>query len=786
MADISPEHLEAFNRSLSGLTGQSDDLMRARSIELQKSLKVAAELDKAADGIVSAGKSFATAMISPTPGIAKFADSLALASSSVASFAKLIPYVGGLAEASIKLFAYMGSEGLRRQETLAKSFENLSEISSIATGGLEGLLGTLHNIGLTSAEAEKLTTVLRPLTKDLSNFGGSVTEGTRKITDLFSQFVGPGNTFERQLLNIGYSTDTIRDSIASYVSLQTKLGLSQTRSTGELVTGAKNYLITLKELQELTGSSRDELQKQREAQLSDARFRLTLREMAVTDSKVAEKAQNQMSAIATKFGPEFAAGMMDLFVNQGETTTEAASQVMMTAPKAYKQFMEGLQSEGKPEDTAKVLKGMADDVMTFAGVFIKTLKLSNEALKDMGAFNKLLNGAIEIQDADFGKLSDTVRELNKVQKEGTPMMNDRIKIEQEQRQLRLATDNALIEAGKGFTWILEKSTHLMYQFGSETAAAIDKVTSVFAKHGMGTGTNIQRFFEESARRPSSSGAPVGEPPQRPSTGPRTGSMYPGSSSYTSDAYGNMVTEDLARQRLMAGDALKQQGAGRNTEMWAKIKDKFKGKEAYAGGHAEAQADPALLALAERIMELYPNFQISAMDDSFHRNKRPNSPHVRGKAIDFTVPGFADMTPEQTRAIKEQLKNLGAKSVRDEYNDDFIPGESSGSHFHVEVARLGGMFSGPKAGYPVMLHGNESVWPENKLAGLLKDVQKTSIDQYKEDIVTEMKNSTTSIASTSGVDNSALINVMSTKLDDILSVLEKSFNTQDELLTYSRA
>lgn len=782
MADISPE-LEAFNRSLSGLTGQSDDLMRARSLELQKSLKVAAQLDNAAEGIASAGKTFVTAMVSPTPGLSKFADSLATASTSIGTFAKLIPYIGGLADASLKLFAYMGSEGLRRQETLAKSFENLSEISSIATGGLEGLLGTLHSIGLTSAEAEKLVTVLRPVTKDMSSFGGSVTEGSKKLTELFSQFVGPGNTFEQQLLNIGYTTDTIRDSVASYVSLQTKLGLSQTKSTGELVTGAKNYLLTLKELQELTGSTRDELQKQREAQLSDARFRLTLRGM---EEKTATKTQNQMSAIATKFGPEFTEGMMDLFVNNGAITTEAAAKVMMTAPDAYKLFMEGLQSEGKPEDVAKLLKGTADNVMSFAGTFIETIKLSNEALRDMGAYNKLLNGAIEVQRADFGKLSETIREINKLEKEGTPMMNDRVKIEQEQRQLRIATDKALIEAGNGFVWILQKTTHLMYEFGSETAAAIDKVTSVFAKHGFGKATDVQSYFTRAAERPSTSGGPIGEPPARPPTSPRTGSRYFGSTSSMYDPYGNNITEDLARQRTAAAEALKERGTGRVSDIWSKIKGSFKGAESYSGGHAGSEADPALVALAEKIMELYPNFSMTAMDDSLHRNKYPNSPHVRGKAIDFTVPGFEKKSPEETRAIKEQLKNLGAKDVRDEYNDDFIPGVTTGKHFHVEVAKFGGLFNGPSAGYPVMLHGNESVWPENKLAGLLKDVQKTSIDQYKEDIVTEMRNSASSISSSSGSDNSALISLMANKLDDMISILERSYSTQDELLTYTKA
>ena len=38
-----------------------------------------------------------------------------------------------------------------------------------------------------------------------------------------------------------------------------------------------------------------------------------------------------------------------------------------------------------------------------------------------------------------------------------------------------------------------------------------------------------------------------------------------------------------------------------------------------------------------------------------------------------------------------------------------------------------MFNGPRGGYPVELHGKESVWPENKLTELLSDVKKQSLE-----------------------------------------------------------
>ena len=113
-------------------------------------------------------------------------------------------------------------------------------------------------------------------------------------------------------------------------------------------------------------------------------------------------------------------------------------------------------------------------------------------------------------------------------------------------------------------------------------------------------------------------------------------------------------------------------------------------------------------------------------------------------------------------------------------------DSTGKHFHVEVAKMGGFFKGNNSGYPVMLHGNESVWPEGKLGNLLKDVQKLSIDQYKDEIMNKLENSSiTGTPMNPTVDTGQLITMLSDKLDDVLDILEKSYNTQDELLNYSK-
>jgi hypothetical protein len=143
-------------------------------------------------------------------------------------------------------------------------------------------------------------------------------------------------------------------------------------------------------------------------------------------------------------------------------------------------------------------------------------------------------------------------------------------------------------------------------------------------------------------------------------------------------------------------------------------------------------------------------------------------------------------------MKERLKDLGASIVRDEFFAEKEGG--TGGHFHLEVAREGGLFNGPKSGYPVELHGkNESVWPEPKLQGLLKDVEKSSIEKYKQELMDQMglsdynkSNQTAGSASSDPKQMEDLFNRMISRFDTLIALQDKSNNISDELLTYTRA
>lgn len=194
----------------------------------------------------------------------------------------------------------------------------------------------------------------------------------------------------------------------------------------------------------------------------------------------------------------------------------------------------------------------------------------------------------------------------------------------------------------------------------------------------------------------------------------------------------------------------------------------------------AEIDPRLISLANKIQENLPNFvHFSGFNDAYHEGT--NSDHAKGLALDFVL--NKKPSKEEGAAIIAKLKSLGADVVLDEYNNPSARATAGHIHAAIKKARFGGVFDGPSSGYPVMLHGRETVIPEGlSFAGkenILQQVQKSSLPS-------DISNNVTNTRSDMSVDMIAeLYNLMSEKLDDMVSKLTTSNQIQDQLLRYSR-
>ena len=106
--------------------------------------------------------------------------------------------------------------------------------------------------------------------------------------------------------------------------------------------------------------------------------------------------------------------------------------------------------------------------------------------------------------------------------------------------------------------------------------------------------------------------------------------------------------------------------------------------------------------------------------------------------------------------------------------------------HIEMAKFGGAFSGPDSGYPVMLHGKETVLSKiqgDKLKQKLEQVEKKSIETSIPEL-----SPTSSTNSTSNTEVVAMLkeftNTMENKMDNMIGVLSDGNDISGKILTYS--
>lgn len=151
-------------------------------------------------------------------------------------------------------------------------------------------------------------------------------------------------------------------------------------------------------------------------------------------------------------------------------------------------------------------------------------------------------------------------------------------------------------------------------------------------------------------------------------------------------------------------------------------------------------------------------------------KPGRSKHEQGNAIDI----------QQGKDDSDAIAAMNKQGLQ-----QTVPGDPV--HFQMPQAKGGGVFSGPKSGFPVELHGNELVAPldpNSMIAKLLlapspEAIAKPADVAAAPPAVTSMDDNTSSLTV-------EMIEMLSEKLDKMIDHLSSSNDTQDKILQYSRS
>lgn len=426
MADLPIDQLDDFEKALEEIvrTGHmtADDFKRLtkESGLLEKAMKKSIQSVKAVGSTMS---NFTHGVAGGNTSMTQFGSALNNAADAVANLASGIPILGG----AVKGVAKAAEVAISRLEVSFKSFEDLSKVGLIGAQGISGFRDQMVQTGI---PMENLAKILESTAGDLQFFSGSALEGGKTMSRVLGQMQhGQGMTLRR----LGFSIDEIGDTIADFQKTNRILGIRQTMSTDEITKSTNEYGKQLDWIAKLTGESRKELQKHRDALMADNQY------SAWVTANTTKRNEKQMLAVTDFVGqikrlaPTMGEGIKTMFATGGVATNEASQRLVQqgmgpAVMEIRKKLMSGqIDVAGAQRQLFKAALANRDKFQSLSALLgdfgsgipfaemnklAQSMGLSDKEIKSLHkAQNKQVGGSDKLTD----QLTQTVMNLQKTQ-----------------------------------------------------------------------------------------------------------------------------------------------------------------------------------------------------------------------------------------------------------------------------------------------------------------------------------------------------------------------------------
>ncbi len=279
-------------------------------------------------------------------------------------------------------------------DQLYKGYQDLAQSGAAASDGMTGLFEDAKKLGLSMNEIGQYTELIAANSKDLALFSGTVFEGRQQFADMGKSM----EQYREGLMNAGMTQEQINAGAMGYLKLQSRVGLSQNKTTTELADGAKKYLVEMDALSKVTGESRKAMEDQMEAARSEERFAAKLQELRSQGPEGVARAKELelTNILLAKENKQLAQGFRD--TSTGMITTEAAQKAMLVTQRQVMvqsdRMSNGLAKAGEAAtiigqtagNTAKSMTGLAKAGAYFGADYAADLRSGltdyNKALAD--------------------------------------------------------------------------------------------------------------------------------------------------------------------------------------------------------------------------------------------------------------------------------------------------------------------------------------------------------------------------------------------------------------------
>ena len=324
-----------------------------------------------------------------------------ITSNALAGMAKAIPFAGEAAAAALKATAEAAKFMMDQMDQTTQAFNDLGKVGALTASGMSGLQQQFLTSGLS---LKTFTKQVADNSVALARFRGMTGDGAEEFARVAQEFT-QGN--DDSLRRLGMSSDMIGETVAGFVTQQTRLGRAQTMSTKELQDGTKAYAMQLDELSKLTGQSTESLRKQQDAALSESRFRASIASL----NKEQQDALMGLQSVMHSFGAEMGQGTRDLV--SGAANTEAARKLMVDTGGAAQDIINRLKSGQIDQAQAQLEMQAAVQRNLKAGENYS--KFQDGASGVMGNFASKM----DIATARFDKYGNVIQDTQKKQVAGT-------------------------------------------------------------------------------------------------------------------------------------------------------------------------------------------------------------------------------------------------------------------------------------------------------------------------------------------------------------------------------
>jgi hypothetical protein len=578
-----------------------------------------------------------------------------VAANAISGLAKTVPIFGEAMAAATKAVAEGAKIVVEQLDATAKTFNAMSASGALVADGMTGLSRQFTTAGLNLQQFQK---VVGQNSTALARFRGIAGDGAEE----FSKAVG--NLTQKQdtdLRKIGMSAEDIAGTTAAFVTQQTRLGKSQAMTTDQLTAGSKQYALELDQLSKVTGLSREAIQKQQDAALSESKFRANYELAMQSGNEELIRGAKGMMTLQTRmssFGAELGQGVRDL--SAGVANTEASQKLLNSTGGAALDIINRLKSGAIDQDQAQqelndayqqnkqAQLQIASQIGSTANVYADTAQMADFGnAMQKGAYEK----AKQTQDAQINK-TDALTDSTVKAQQNLEKMN--------------------IEFSKMAITLLPNA-----------AKAIEAMTGAMVK--------MVQWANEKF------GTGGGEAPAAASSAGSSTAMEMG---------GQEIMDAIGAGAPASAPAPAASGGKRGTSGL-----KLKSSESVAGGDSSEGLVNLAYALQEKLGGDLKYF--SGLNDT---GRDKNSLHKSGRALDLVLndpekyPGVLDLVKSMPGVKFAQFEQAGQKNANGSV--------ATGSHIHAEVsAARGAILSGPTSGYRpnLTMHGTEAIVPLNSPA-----------------------------------------------------------------------